>query len=82
LPALFLLLYFLILCHLFILKGKKAVETEMDDAANMLLMIVSVLLSLLLGALYALLHSINEKISDIKTEIAELRGFIQNTRRR
>lgn len=42
----------------------------MDDV-TLLLTIVSILLSTLLGLLCAQLHSMNEKISDIRMEIKE-----------
>ena len=54
----------------------------MEDLATLLLTVVSILLSVLLGILYAYLHSLNEKISGMKIDLIEIKGLIQNTRRR
>lgn len=56
------------------------------DANDILLAIVfaiiGILGSVLLGGLAAYLHTMNEKISDIKTSLAELKGLIQNQKER
>jgi cell division protein FtsL len=54
----------------------------MDDVATLSLAIVSIFAGVLLGNLYSYLHSLNEKISEIKTDLAEIKGLIQNSRRR
>ncbi|HQN29552.1 MAG TPA: hypothetical protein PKX20_00360 [Methanothrix soehngenii] len=52
------------------------------DATDILLAIVGLLGSVVLAGLAAYLHTMNEKISDIKTSLAELKGLIQNLKER
>ncbi len=54
----------------------------MDDSLTLSLAIVSILAGVLLGNIYTYLHSLNEKLSQIKTDLAEIKGLVQNSRRR
>ncbi len=63
------------------LNANEAGRTKMD-ATDILLAIVGLLGSVVLAGLAAYLHTMNEKISDIKTSLAELKGLIQNLKER
>jgi hypothetical protein len=54
----------------------------MDDTTTLFLSVVSILLSVLLGVLYAYLHSINEKISNIRIDMVEMKSLIENIKKK
>lgn len=43
---------------------------------DVLLTIISILLCTLIGVVIGYLHTINEKLSDIKTNLAEIKGIL------